>query len=278
MESKICRRCKIEKLKIDFHVKRAECKDCSKISDKEYYQRSPKAKPSWKRQQDLQRISKICSDCRIDKPISDYILGYHHCRPCYNAYRKKRYAENEDVRKKERERSAHKWKNTTPEGKIAHREKDRIYQSTPEARAKKKLCDAKRNCTPEAKEKARTRKRLKMVRDIQYKLASYIRTRLYGAIKRGCGYKRGSAVKDLGCTLEELKIHLESKFQTGMSWENYGNTSKSWSMDHIVPLSSFNLNDRQHFILANYYLNLQPMWHLENISKGNREIVLIASS
>lgn len=47
----------------------------------------------------------------------------------------------------------------------------------------------------------------------------------------------GSAVRDLGCSIEFLKSYLESKFTGNMSWENQG----EWYIDHIKPLSSFNL-------------------------------------
>jgi hypothetical protein len=55
--------------------------------------------------------------------------------------------------------------------------------------------------------------------------------------------KRGSAVKDLGCSIEELKIYLESKFLPGMSWDNW--SPDGWHIDHIKPLSKFDLTDRE---------------------------------
>ena len=40
-------------------------------------------------------------------------------------------------------------------------------------------------------------------------------------------------------SLEDLKLHLEKQFTNGMSWENYG----EWHIDHILPISSFNIQD-----------------------------------
>ena len=111
--------------------------------------------------------------------------------------------------------------------------------------------------------------RNKLKTDINYKLAKNLRTRLYYALK-GIGFKRGSSVHDLGCSLDELKLHLESLFQPGMTWKNYGNKKDSWSIDHIKPLSKFDLSNQEQFLEANNYKNLQPLWHLENIRKGNR--------
>jgi len=104
--------------------------------------------------------------------------------------------------------------------------------------------------------------RNRMANDIQYKLACNLRSRLYKVVKGNC--KSGSAVRDLGCTIAELKDHLEKQFQEGMSWDNYG----EWHVDHIVPLASFDLTDREQLLAACHYTNLQPMWGSENCSKG----------
>ena len=100
--------------------------------------------------------------------------------------------------------------------------------------------------------------------DIDYKLRLNLRRRM-GKLLRG--WKSGSAVRDLGCTVPELRKHLESKFKEGMSWDNYG---KGWHIDHIVPLVSFNLKDREQFLKACHYTNLQPLWAQENLIKSGK--------
>jgi hypothetical protein len=82
--------------------------------------------------------------------------------------------------------------------------------------------------------------------------------------------KSGSSIHDLGCTLEQFKIYIESKFQIGMSWSNYGNKEGNWSIDHIIPLSRVNLEDKEQFLIVNHYSNLQPLWHIDNMRKGNK--------
>jgi hypothetical protein len=104
--------------------------------------------------------------------------------------------------------------------------------------------------------------------DINFRLGINLRVRLNMALKND--QKAGSAVDDLGCTVEGLREHLESKFKPGMTWENWGLGEGKWHIDHIVPLSAFDLSDRQHLLLACNYLNLQPLWQKENLSKGNR--------
>jgi hypothetical protein len=80
--------------------------------------------------------------------------------------------------------------------------------------------------------------------------------------------KSGSAVRDLGCSFEKLKRHLESQFQPGMTWKNYG--LHGWHIDHIKPLVLFDLTNRKQFLEACNYKNLQPLWAKENLSKKGK--------
>ena len=128
------------------------------------------------------------------------------------------------------------------------------------------LADAKR-WNEERRERDWAARRLKKrVRDNpQQGLAANLRARLYQAIKHG---RTVSAVRDVGCTLAELRVHLESLFQPGMTWENQG----EWHVDHVRPLASFDLTDRQQALVACNYRNLQPLWAQDNIRKGARNI------
>ncbi len=72
----------------------------------------------------------------------------------------------------------------------------------------------------------------------------------------------------IGCSWIDFKIYLESKFTEGMSWDNYG----KWHIDHIVPLSSFDLSDPVQLEKACHYTNLQPLWAKDNLKKSNKII------
>ncbi len=104
--------------------------------------------------------------------------------------------------------------------------------------------------------------------DIQFKLKISLRTGLYKALKGN--YKSGSAVRDLGCSVSFLKTYLEGQFLEGMTWENHGNGKDKWNIDHIYPLSRVNLTIREELLKVCHYTNLQPLWHIDNIKKGNR--------
>jgi len=102
--------------------------------------------------------------------------------------------------------------------------------------------------------------------DLQFKLAKNLRTRLNSALKGN--FKRGSAVRDLGCSIAELKTHLEKQFQPGMSWKNWGKEEGCWQIDHIVDLNRWDLRDPLQIKEACRFENLRPLWRHENLSRS----------
>jgi hypothetical protein len=107
-----------------------------------------------------------------------------------------------------------------------------------------------------------TRERRKT--DPTFKLTKNMRTRLYNALKGNSKSLRTFEV--IGCSPEQLKKYLESKFVADMNWINYG----EWHVDHIVPLSKFNLTNPDELKKACHYINLQPLWAADNFLKGNK--------
>lgn len=90
--------------------------------------------------------------------------------------------------------------------------------------------------------------------DIQYKLKVILRKRLWHALKKN--FKTGSAIDNLGCSIDELKAYLESLFELSMNWGNY---SKEWQIDHVKPLFKFDLTNLDQLKEACNYKNLQPI-------------------
>jgi len=99
--------------------------------------------------------------------------------------------------------------------------------------------------------------------DIQFRLRSLLRARLRKAVKHNT--KTGSAVRDLGCTIAEFKEHIERQFLPGMTWDNWGRGVNRWNIDHIIPLASVDLADREQFLRVCHYTNLRPLWFVDNI-------------
>ena len=72
----------------------------------------------------------------------------------------------------------------------------------------------------------------------------------------------------LGCTYQEYRTYIASKFQEGMTMESYG--ANGWHIDHVIPLASFDIYDPEERARALHYTNTQPMWASENMSKCDK--------
>lgn len=191
-------------------------------------------------------LKKICSKCKENKDTSYFSPDKHtpsgvgyHCRKC---------------------RSIHYYYSKDRE-RIKNKSKKWYYSNNKRALLVRKIY----RDTHKQERKAYLAKRRN---EIDFRIIHSLRNRLRLAIKNN--QKRGSAIRDLGCSVSELKEHLEKQFQEGMSWGNYGR--KGWHIDHIKPLSKIDLTDKQQFLEANHYTNLQPMWFYDNIRKRDKEI------
>lgn len=110
-----------------------------------------------------------------------------------------------------------------------------------------------------------------------FKLKANIRTMVSNVITNNNFIKRSKTVDILGCSFEDFKIHLESKFEDWMNWENYGKYNGSeefgWDIDHIIPISTAKTEDD--VIRLNHYTNLQPLCSYTNrVLKSNKNTFL----
>ena len=81
----------------------------------------------------------------------------------------------------------------------------------------------------------------------------------------------GAMERLLGCSLDQLRAHIESQFRHGMDWGNQGIGIGRWQIDHILPQSIFSPTFEQQMICWNWQ-NLRPIWGTENAKKGSRII------
>lgn len=116
--------------------------------------------------------------------------------------------------------------------------------------------------------KAAERRKRRRASDPTYRARLNLRSRLYKALKSAECSRDRNIRNSVGCTILELRAYLESRFLPGMTWENYG----QWHLDHIRPLSSFNLENTEEQRQANHYSNLQPLWAGDNIKKGSKYV------
>lgn len=113
-------------------------------------------------------------------------------------------------------------------------------------------------------------KRREKRKDPHNKLYEALGKRIRNAIKYQGAKKNERTMELTGCTAGFLRKYFESQFEEGMTWENHGNDPKKcWHIDHIRPCASFDLTDEAQQRECFHYSNLQPMWGLENIIKGD---------
>ena len=185
----------------------------------------------------IDSVSKFCSRCHVEKDKSKYSkrkLSFDGLRPiCKECQKKIDY-----------------------EYRLNNAEQLKLYEikraKRSERIAQRKVITKKYDDSHRSQIAKRERERRK--NDISFRLAGLLRARMSRVIKGK--QKSGSAVRDLGCSVEELKDYLESKFYSTIVWENQGT---EWELDHIVPLMSFDLEDREQFLKAAHYTNLQPL-------------------
>lgn len=106
----------------------------------------------------------------------------------------------------------------------------------------------------------------KHANDPKYRISKNLRHRIWLAIKTNPKHHRMNDI--IGCSKEELMVHLESQWKDGMNWSNYGKGTGKWEIDHIVPCASYNMALSEDQAKCFHFSNLQPMWGTENIVKG----------
>lgn len=206
---------------------------------------------------------KICYKCKEAKPFDAFSISRRNkdgllgmCRACKSLYNKAFINKTEKCKIRNR--------NYYLKNKEKIKQKRVEYVKAYRATHKEDMSSYSKHYYQANKQRITARYRNKRHTDLRIRLAHNLRSRLSNILKDT--NKACSAVRNLGCTLEELRQHLESGFHVGMNWQNYGD----WHIDHIKPLSKFDLEDKTEFLRAIHYTNLQPLWARDNLSKGDK--------
>ena len=92
--------------------------------------------------------------------------------------------------------------------------------------------------------------------DISFRIASNLRARINHALKNG-SVKKCHTLELIGTDISSLSIYLL----------NIGYNPSRHHIDHIIPLSAFDLTDKYHQLVACHYMNLQPLTPEDNTRK-----------
>lgn len=106
------------------------------------------------------------------------------------------------------------------------------------------------------------------LRDRSFSIGEALRKYVREALQRT--HTRSKFQRLVGCSMAEARKHLESQFTAGMSWDNYGRNG--WEIDHIKPVSSYDLTQTEQAKLCFHFSNMQPLWPSDNVKKSNKLI------
>jgi len=183
-------------------------------------------------------------------------------------YRKKYYEENkETLKEKQKEvRRSPKYKENQKKKEEQKKYSKKYYEENKETIKEKQKIYYELNPDKkyDKKIKASKRRNDRRKNDSLYKLRGNISSLINFTIKSN-GYKKDTKTFEiLGCSLEQLREHLQNQFTDWMNWENYGTANnsniepnKTWDIDHIIPVSK--ASSREEVLLLNHYSNLQPL-------------------
>lgn len=207
--------------------------------------------------------TKKCNKCSSEFPLTrDFFwrkCGNFTavCIPCSKEMNKLRYSQNQ-------ERYLQEKKDYSSKNKEAIKERNRNQY----LKNREKRLEYQKNYIHKNKQILRPKIAARAIKkyhsDLHYKIKSNLANRIWQFFKKG----RTKTMDFVGCSTEELKVYLESKFTEGMSWSNYG--KGGWHIDHIKPCSKFDLSDPEQQKQCFHYTNLQPLWAIDNIKKSNK--------
>lgn len=196
-----------------------------------------------------------CTQCNLHKSVEDFHIYPKNgkpraeCKECHSKRHKLKYLKNKD-------------KILIKNSEWRSQNKERMTELMAKWRFE----------NPDKNAKLVKKQREKDAQDPLKRLAKCLRQRLlYGLQGKTKNLK---SLEYLGCSIEELKEHLEKQFTEGMSWENRG--IKGWEIDHIVPVSQFDLSNEDDIHKCCHYTNLQPLWKIDNLKKSNKTIEKIS--
>ena len=244
---KKCNKCKVEKGLVYFYRDNARkdgysyiCIQCEKKRSKKYRARNKKKIKERDKVYNLENKERVAAvSGRWQESNKDHLKKY--MKKHYEKNKKKIDLKNIKWRIDNKEKYEEWSKKYGKEYRRKNKDRIKKYNQRPQIKLKKRMSLLIRNCL---KKRDTNKKGLKTWTDI------------------------------LPYSIDEFMDHMQSQFEPGMTWDNYGFGENKWSIDHIVPDSWFDYDDvfSDGFHKSWELKNLKPMWSYDNCGKGNRYV------
>lgn len=204
---------------------------------------------------------KNCSDCNKSKSLDGFYKSRSICIDCINFKRREKYNSDEEHRKKLIKMAS----------EFKHEKVIRNQKIKEEEQLKIGIENKKCKYCHEIKNKHRFRFNRLKCRDCERdepveKFKRYIRTRIYNCLKNR---KTKHSIDYLGCSSDDYFKWIFN-YDNNYSIENHG---KEWQIDHVIPISKFNLENDDEKMLAFNWRNTMPLEANKNLKKNNKIIV-----
>ena len=188
------------------------------------------------------------------KEINEYQKSY------YYSDKAKEYRKTNEIKTKERFSD---WVNKN--GKLKSDIDKKYYEEN-----KVKILEKNKKYRQKTKEKRNKQIKSRALDDQLFRLKRKTRSVVSKSFRDNGFTKKLHTHEILKCSFEELKKHIESKWEPWMNWNNYGSINgksptelnQCWDIDHIIPLSTAKTEDE--LIKLNNYTNLQPLCSYTN--------------
>jgi hypothetical protein len=243
---KCCSKCGIIKLETMFIPKRNICKECRNNRSREKYN-------ALKINNDSQQE---CNFCEKTKLMSLFVKNRKICIECNNSKRRLKYENDENHR------------NIIIKN-VCEFKKKRIIERNKKIEEEIGIDNKKCKYCENIKHKSCFRNKRLKCKDCERdepieKIKRVIRSRIIAALSN----KNKHTIEYLGCNIPDYLNWLLTN-ELGYTLDNRG---KEWHIDHVIPLSHFNLDDEEQQLIAFNWRNTTPLSANENLKKGNKII------
>jgi hypothetical protein len=204
-------------------------------------------------------IKKECTRCKITKSLNEYPNRKdskdgkrNECIVCYKKIKKEYGIRNRDKRI-----------SYMVEYRIQNPTQYSTWKSNNYEKYRESVDRWKLNNPDKVKKHKRDSRRRRYIKDPLFRIRETIRRLINLSFTRHGILKSNRTNEILGCSYNQFKEYIQSKFVDGMNWDN----RCEWELDHIIPISS--AQSETEVYLLNHYTNFQPLWRYDNRLKSD---------
>ena len=200
----------------------------------------------------LKKDNKVCKHCGETNVSLFYSSKNNICKPCLSKERAERWKNDKDYRDRQKVRkSSDEYKKKASEYHFKNRDRRLRLQKEYHKRTYH----------------LRKHKQREYEQQPHVATARFIRQQVHRVLGKVGTKKEFHSLEYVDYTPIELKEHIESLFQPGMSWDNHGLGEGKWQIDHKKEVAQYIKEGITDINIINRLDNLQPLWTEEHSQK-----------